>query len=108
MYAYTQLSLTTNKLHPIRQNWAAVLYYFHLANSFQNPTAFHFVLLDGEKDTGTQFEGNETNKSYLPFGIIAFHSSQVANNFFIAGEKERMKEKGSVKLYTTGQSNYYS
>lgn len=92
MYAYTQLSLTAKKLHPIRQNWAAVLYYFHLANSFQNPTAFHSVWLDVEKETGTQFEGNETNKSHLPFGVTAFHSSQVANNFFIAGESGREKK----------------
>lgn len=42
-------------------------------------------------------------KSHLPFGIIAFHSSQVANYFFIAGGGEKKKvsrKRKEVQSYT--------
>lgn len=44
-------------------------------------------------------------KSHLPFGIIAFHSSQVANYFFIAGggggkKKKVSRKRKEVQSYT--------
>lgn len=56
VYVYTWLSLKASKLHPIRQNLAAVQYYFHLVNSCQNPAFLSVILLRHwtKGQTGTQ------------------------------------------------------